>query len=279
MKHIILFCITLIVAKLNAQTITQTGTLYQVSPYKIVVSDKATTVVIFPHAILDADRGNDKLLGIKIEWAENVLKLKASSPQMDTTTLHVFTRDGRYHIFEVAYKERPFVPAYDLRLQPIPNAPYASTPLLLTPEKANIETMENLANLVRVSGNTLFTRIRAYKAALSLQGVFYHENVLFLKFNIHNKATLPLRVNWMRLVLKDDKKSRRTSLQEISIPPLYQDSLPQLSGKTKATWIVAIPLTSLPPNKHLVLELEERDGTRPLNIPIRNRHFLKAQKL
>lgn len=256
----------------------QTGQITTIIPYKIQVSDLATTILLFPFEVKDADLGVGELLATKIPDVKNVLKLKAEKPTLDTTSLYVCTTDGKIHVFEVTYTARPNPMAYELTesgtLVPSPNANVS----FRKPEH-NDRLMLEWRTKVREAPVTTRKTHRKLGISATLTGVFSIEDLVFLRFIIHNRSSLPYRPGWTQFVLKDEKAKKRSTIQELPVMPYYQDSLQEINGDTSWSYCVALPRQTVPPAKRMFFELHESNGGRNIIFRIRNKYLLGAKKL
>jgi conjugative transposon TraN protein len=256
----------------------QTGELFYILPYKIEVSHLATTILVFPFEVKEADMGVGELLASKIPDVKNVLKLKAETPSLDTTSLYVCTSDGKVHVFEVTYTSRTNPIAYELKedgslsLPAMTNISFASQPLndkLLTDWVAKVKQSQTQLNKTK----------RNLGIAVTLKGTYAKDNYIFLKFIIQNTSSLPYSPGWTQITVKDKKQRKRTALQEIPVIPVFADSLSELGEKSEIVHIVAIARQTIPNSKKMIFELHETNGGRNILFRIKNKQLLLAQPL
>ncbi|SIO53845.1 conjugative transposon protein TraN [Chitinophaga niabensis] len=280
MRFILLFTIALSFTFSGySQFISQPESVIPIIPHKIKVTHRATTVLVFPYTVLnDPDRGIDGLVAAKVTGVENVLKLKAAFNYLDTTSLHVFTSDGGIHVFEVTYDPKLFNTTYKIISQ---DSMMTIKKLAKYQKKSDVneKELDILVNKVRHQKGFLNDDTRKYRMQLLLRGIYFSDDIMFFKFNIKNKSNLPYQAGWARLYLMDKIVSKRTSVQQLAIDPLYRDDFPYLAGKSKQDWIIAIPKTTIPDKKQLIFELQEDNGGRHLKISIQNRDLFKSRKI
>ena len=73
----------------------------------ITVSSNETVSLIFPFAIKHVDRGTKDVLVQQPKEADNILLVKASTPQIAPTNLSVIVGDGSVYAFTINYAEHP----------------------------------------------------------------------------------------------------------------------------------------------------------------------------
>lgn len=260
----------------NAQHIDPYSRLNSVLPTKIQVSSNATTVIAFPYTVIDVDCGVGVLRAEKVTGLGNILKIKFSTPSGDTTNLHVFTADGTIHAFEVSWHPAPAITTYNMNLD-------RSNPVALSANQYTTEINEkellSMIEEVKTRKPFLHRTNRKFQIKLSLHGVYVHNNILFLRFQISNRSRLAYQAGWTSLYIADKKTARRSSVQQLAVSPVHTDALPFIEGKHRQEWIIAIPRTTIPDRKKMTFELHEQNGGRHITITIRNKILFKAQKI
>jgi hypothetical protein len=84
----------------------------------------------------------------------------------------------------------------------------------------------------------------------------------------------------LRFFIKDEKKSRRTALQEIEIQPLHvHGDTSTIAGTGKETFVFALHKFTIPNKKYLSVQMIEKNGGRNLELFIRNRILIKAKSI
>ncbi|GEP97689.1 DUF4138 domain-containing protein [Chitinophaga cymbidii] len=278
MKYLLFCLLSIVIFSLHAaaQTMQPRTRLYSLLPYDIQVTDKATTVISFPFTVLNADCGSENLRAEKVPEKVNVIKLKAAVPLTDTTSLHVFTGDGSIYAFKVSWRPTLSTLTYDLREAALQTGTFAGN---LEVAPLNERELKTGLEKIRTGRKFLHASNRKFKLKLSLQGIYAHNNTLFLKFRVVNRSRLSYQAGWASLYIQDIKVARRSSVQQIPIQPVYLDALPTLEGKSSQKWIVAIAKATIPDKKKLTLELQEQNGGRHVTLTIRNKDLFKARSL
>lgn len=256
----------------------QPGQILNIIPYHIQVSDLATTILMFPFEVKEADMGVSELLATKIPDVKNILKLKAQKPTLDTTSLYVITGDGKVHVFQVTYSPRPLPLAYELLIDESlvthhdPKITFENQPYSQLSLQQWVEKIKNIPA-------TLNKQIKDYRFTLTLNDIYWVDKFMFFKFTISNKSTLPFSPEWVQLYIKDGRVQKRSAVQELPIDLIYLDSLVEVPGKGAYTFVIGIPRQTPPTSKKMILEVHEENGRRNIQFHILSRYLLKAKPL
>jgi conjugative transposon TraN protein len=261
---------------LKAQPDGRNEDIHSLTPYKIQVTNKATTVIIFPFSIVDADCGISELRAEKVQGISNVIKIKSTMDNMPNTNLHVFTSDGKVYVFEVSWHPSPNISTYDLHESKLSSNEIL--PVQFT-SSLNEKEIKEKVEKAKMEGPFLHRTKRRFQVSLTLQGVYQHEQLLILKYKLNNHSRLSYQAGWAHLYISDKKIAKRSSVQELSITPIYADELPDIAGDSSLQWIAVIPKTTIPDKKKMTFELQEKNGGRHLTLTIKNRHLFKARSI
>lgn len=113
-----------------------------------------------------------------------------------------------------------------------------------------------------------------------VSGIYIREPVIYYQLRIENDSPIDYDIDLMRFYIRDNKKSRKTALQENELKPLYiAGNTKKVEAYTSSTIVVALDKFTIPDAKHLVVEILERNGGRHLLLKIRNQHILRAVPL
>lgn len=271
------FLLVLFVLVNTVEAQTTSGMLKVRKPFILEVGHLTTTIITYPFPVKDADRGISNLLATKVPGVENAIKVKALQPFYDTTTLHVFTQDGRVHAFKVIYNCLPKDIIYEWNddqvcddgcsLIKYEGAPY------------NLQQLTAISHETREKRPFLYRRTRKDKMQLWLQGLYYDSSIIVAAYKINNISGLSYTAGISEVYISDKKQSKRTSSQQIPITPVYNDPLPTINGFDHKQWVLIIPKMTIPRKKKLQLTISEKYGARKLKLQIKNRDLLKAKPL
>lgn len=260
----------------QAQNSQPEGQLIPKTPFKIEVGNLTTTVIVFPWAVKDADRGMSNILASKVTGVENVIQLKATNPFQDTTNLHIYTADGRVHPFWVTFNPLPSTTTYEWSAN---TSSPVYTPVKFQNTSKNDAEISDLVKKAWAARSFFHRRTKRFRMGLSLRSIYYDDEVMLAKLRLQNNSKLSYQAGWMQLYIADQKRAKRSSVQQLNVNLLYSDPLPCVKGKQFTEWLVAFPKTTIPDNKKLMLEVQEKNGGRNLSFEIRNKDLFKAKSL
>ncbi len=223
----------------------------------IEISTGKTTSIVLPGAIRHIDRGIRDMIVQQIKEAETVLLVKATRPGFPETNLSVITADGCLYSFLVRYQENPCQWVYEIKNKGDQGiADYA------------IGVLDNPAVL---KGAPIK---RKWDMTGKVSGIYIREPVIYYQLRIENDSPIDYDIDLMRFYIRDNKKSRKTALQENELKPLYiAGNTKKVEAFTSSTIVVALDKFTIPDAKHLVVEIIERNGGRHLLLKIRNQQY------
>ncbi|OXA78622.1 Bacteroides conjugative transposon TraN protein [Flavobacterium aquidurense] len=226
-----------------------------------------TTSIVFPYSIKSVDKGSADVLVQKAKGVENILLLKAAKQYFFQTNLTVVTTDARLYVFVLNYNED--CPDLNIKAE---NAAAASKDVLFSMENENQKKIEQLASLVlSKKKKTSGLKKSKFQIRLEVNGIFIHQDVLYLRVVFENKSKINYDIDQLRFFIRDQRKSKRTASQEIEILPLYTTSSSAvIPYKSEVIKVYALEKFTIPENKYLTLQLIEKNGGRHLEVNINN---------
>lgn len=246
-----------------------------VAPYLIEVGCNTTTLLIFPFAVIDADRGFTDIVIEKQKGVENVLKVKGISPNFQPTNVHVYTNDGKVYGFRVHYAPQPFCTTFDLgRLQDS-----SSVQPGINFSNQSITSFETQQIVRQLKDSAAFFSRKKVKngIGIQLQTIHVAKDQLFFGLTLINNTRVTFDVDFVRMYIIDQKKGKRTSFQRQDITPIYTDTLKRVNPITKPRYMLSVDKFTIPDKKEFIIELFEKNGGRHIALRIKNRHLLRAK--
>lgn len=239
------------------------------------ISYNKTTSVVFPFSIGSVDRGSKDVLAQKTKGVENVLQVKAGRKDFAETNLTVITADGTLHEFTVTYSDSPSV-------QTINVADTDGGPsLILVRDAINEREIQKASRMAldgRVSGK--IAKDERFRTTLTLQALYIRNDILYCRLHIRNRSSVNYDVKSLKFFIRDKKKVKRTSSQELELVPVYVgNEATNINAFASATMVYAVRKFTIPDGKALHIHLFEENGGRNLSLTIKNRHILKAKLL
>lgn len=244
----------------------------------IPVSEQATTILIFPASIEDADLGTSAVQMEPFLRGENVLRLKALQQDFQPSNLCVITADGRLYEFHIVYDDYPSVTKHDFTLIDQQTLP----PIVVRfpgnePPRTSIDqTARLIAELPAIYHRP---QDKAGEVNLALTGIYVQQGMLYFRFEVYNRSGIPYRPDGLRIFIRDRRKQKRSSerIQELSPHVLYMPM--EVKAHQKTMWVAVFPLFTITDSKILHLQVGEKNGDRGLTLRIRGHKLLRSRPL
>lgn len=257
-----------------------------IPPYALEVTFSKTVHVIFPSAIRYVDLGSADLLAAKADAAENVLRVKAALRDFSReSNLAVITEDGSYYTFNVKYADEPvklsvemtdFIHdgeavnrpnnAMDIYMRELGS----ESPLLVKLIMKSIYKNDNRE--IKHIGS------KRFGVQYTLKGVYTHNGLLYFHMQLKNSSNVPFDVDYITFKIVDKKIAKRTAIQEQVIVPLRaHNKLTIIGGKKTERCVFTLPKFTIPDDKHLIIELNEKEGGRHQSFTVENADLVRAK--
>ncbi len=257
-----------------------------IPPYALEVTFNKTTHVIFPAAIRYVDLGSADLLAAKADGTENVLRVKAALRDFSReSNLSVITEDGAYYTFNVKYADEPQKLSVEM------------TDFLHDGEAVNRPNnaleiyMKELGSespmLVRLIMKSIYKNDRReikhigckrFGIQYLLKGIYSHNGLLYFHLQLKNSTNVPFDVDHLTFKIVDKKVAKRTAIQEQVIWPLRaHNNVQVIPGKSSERMVFTLPKFTIPDDKHLVVELNEKSGGRHQSFTVENADLVRAR--
>lgn len=257
-----------------------------IPPYALEVTFSKTVHIIFPAAIRYVDLGSTDLLAAKADGAENVLRVKAALRDFSKeSNLAVITEDGSYYTFNVKYADEPvklsvemtdFI--HDGEAVNRPNNAMeiymkelgSESPLLVKLIMKSIYKNDNRE--IKHIGS------KRFGIQYTLKGIYTHNGLLYFHMQLKNSSNVPFDVDYITFKIVDKKVAKRTAIQEQVIIPLRaHNNLTLVGGKKSERVVFTLPKFTIPDDKHLIIELNEKEGGRHQSFVVENADLVRAK--
>ena len=257
-----------------------------IPPYALEVTFSKTVHIIFPAAIRYVDLGSADLLAAKADGAENVLRVKAALRDFSReSNLAVITEDGAYYTFNVKYSDEPVKLSIEMadfiRDGEAVNRPNNAMDIYLK------ELGSESPLLVRLIMQSIYKNNRReikhigskrFGIQFTLKGIYTHNGLLYFHTQLKNASHVPFDVDYITFKIIDKKVAKRTAIQEQVITPLRAyNHLMCAGGKKTERTVFTLPKFTIPDDKHLVVELHEKDGGRHQSFTVENADLVRAR--
>lgn len=298
MKHIILiFAFAVSILSVKAQENPSSGDLYNgltrpvtfdrmIPPYGLEITFRKTVHIIFPDAVRYVDLGSSDLIAGKADGAENVLRVKAAARDFSTeTNMAVITDDGSCYTFNVKYSDEP--QKLNIEMKDFihdgeaVNRPNNAQEIYLT------ELGKESPLLVKLIMNSIYKNDRReikhigskrFGIQFILKGIYSHNGLLYFHTQVKNSSNVPFSVDFVTFKIVDKKVAKRTAIQETVVTPLRAHNFAmQIDGRRDQRTVFSLPRFTIPDDKQLIIELNEKDGGRHQSFVVENNDLVRAR--
>ena len=112
----------------------------------------------------------------------------------------------------------------------------------------------------------------------TLKGIYTHNGLLYFHMQLKNSSNVPFDVDFITFKIVDKKLAKRTAIQEQVIVPLRaHNNLTLIGGKRTERVIFTLPKFTIPDDKHLIIELNEKEGGRHQSFVVENADLIRAK--
>ena len=109
---------------------------------------------------------------------------------------------------------------------------------------------------------------------LSVENIVFDKEELYFVIQIENKSTLDYDLNFLNLSIETRQKGKRKSLQRLYQEPQFRYNLPSRIIENETVRLVyVLPKFSLSKDRRAILELNEKDGERNIELKISHRYI------
>ena len=294
-KFFLMMALTMSLFAVHAQE--TTGDLYQgltkkltfdrmIPPHGLEVTYDKTVHIIFPSAVRYVDLGSPNLIAGKADGAENVIRVKATVKNFrQETNLSVITEDGSFYTFNVKYANEPLLLNVEMtdfiHDGDEVNRPNNAMEIYLK------ELGSESPMLVHMIMKSIYKNdkrevkhigCKRFGIQYLLKGIYTHNGLLYFHTQIRNSSNVPFDVDFITFKIVDKKVAKRTAIQEQVIFPLraYNYAV-RVAGKKDECTVFAMDKFTIPDDKQLVVELNEKNGGRHQSFTIENEDLVRAK--
>ncbi|MDD2437180.1 MAG: conjugative transposon protein TraN [Massilibacteroides sp.] len=257
-----------------------------IPPHALEVTFSKTVHIIFPSAIRYVDLGSADLLAAKADGTENVLRVKAALRDFSReSNLAVITEDGAYYTFNVKYADEPV--KLSIEMTDFIHDGEATN----RPNNALDIYMHELGQesplLVKLIMKSIYKNndreikhigSKRFGIQYLLKGIYSHNGLLYFHLQLKNSSNVPFDVDYITFKIVDKKVAKRTAIQEQVLWPLRaHNNVTLIGGKRNERAVFTLPKFTIPDDKHLVIELHEKEGGRHQTFTVENADLVRAK--
>lgn len=259
-----------------------------IPPYGLEVTFDKTVHIIFPSNIRYVDLGSNNIIAGKAGATENIIRVKAAVRNFETeTNMAVITEEGSYYTFNIKYADEPEklnVEMKDFMHDGIAvNKPNNSMEIYLKELGSESPRLVHLINTSIYKNNKRHIKhigSKRFGIKYLLKGIYTHNGLLYMHTEIQNLSNLPFDIDFIRFKIVDKKVMKQTAIQETVIYPLRAyNMISVVGGKETQRTVFTIEKISIPNDKHLLIELFEKQGGRNQSFIVQNEDLLRAEEI
>ena len=259
-----------------------------IPPHGLEVTYNKTVHIIFPSAVRYVDLGSPNLIAGKADGAENVIRVKATVKDFKSeTNMSVITEDGNFYTFNVKYADEPLLLNVEMcdfiHDGEAVNRPNNAMEIYLT------ELGSESPLLVRLIMESIHKQdkravkhigCKRFGIQYLLKGIYTHNGLLYFHTQIKNASNVPFDVDFVTFKIVDKKVAKRTAIQEQVIFPLRAyNYATRIAGKKNERTVFTMEKFTIPNDKCLVVELNEKNGGRHQSFVIENEDLVRAGEI
>ena len=199
--------------------------------------------------------------------------------------MSVITEDGAFYTFNVKYAEEPLL----LNIEMKDFIHDGST--VNRPNNAQEVYLKELGSesplLVRLIMKSVHKQdkrvvkhigCKRFGIRYLLKGIYTHNGLLYFHTEIKNQSNVPFDVDYLTWKIVDKKVAKRTAMQEQIILPLRAHNYAtRVAGKKSERTVFTMAKFTIPDDKCLVVELNEKNGGRHQSFVIENEDLVNAE--
>jgi len=272
MRATILIFTILISAFAKAQTTTVLDTIY--------ANDTKNVALFFPEPIRQGITGSDNFVFTYNREKEQYFGLLQAKPGKESNLL-VVNRNGSIFSYIVRYKKQLSKLNYFI---PLSNSIGNEKPIVI--ESVIAESSEELVDnstyyyqkfcsyLLKRKQRIGRIKKRNEGIILTVENIVFDKDELYFVIEIENNSSLDYDLNFLNLSIETRKKGKRKSLQRLYQEPIYKHNLTsKIKESETVRFVYVMPKFSLSNDRRAILELNEKDGERNIELKISHRYI------
>jgi len=259
-------------AKANAQTTHLLDTIY--------ANDTKNVALFFPEPIRQGITGSDNFVFTYNREKEQYFGLLQATPGKESNLL-VVNRNGSIFSYIVRYKKQLSKLNYFI---PLSNSIGNEKPIVK--DSVLVESSEELVDnstyyyqkfcsyLLNRKQRIARIKKRNEGIILNVENIVFDKDELYFVIEIENNSTLDYDLNFLNLSIETRQKGKRKSLQRLYQEPIYKHNLPsKIRENEMARFVYVLPKFSLSDDRRAILELNEKDGERNIEMKLSHRYI------
>jgi hypothetical protein len=109
---------------------------------------------------------------------------------------------------------------------------------------------------------------------LNVENIVFDREELYFVIQIENNSSLDYDLNFLNLSIETRQKGKKKSLQSLYQEPNYKHNLPsKIAEGNTIRFVYVLPKFSLSNDRRAILELNEKDGERNIELRISHKYI------
>ncbi|WP_367867110.1 conjugative transposon protein TraN [Pedobacter sp. WC2423] len=245
-------------------------------PNYVAVNENMAVNLIFPFPVKRAQWVSTAISVQQFKGVDNILLLKANKKDFPLTNVSVVTTDGQFYSFVIGYSNELIVINHKYQVT-------SGRPIITFSGENSLNEASVQKNSEKVSiskGESIKIKERKYGLQFGLDGIFVQGNLMYYKLHIKNTTNVQYDIDQLRFFVRDEKRSKRTAIQEQEMMPLYiNNSNKTIQGNSEQDYVYVIKKLTIPEKKYLTIQLVEKGGGRHLELNVSNKKIIQAKSL
>jgi len=257
-----------------------------IPPHGLEVTYDKTVHILFPAAIRYVDLGSSDLIAGKADGAENVIRVKAAVKNFrKETNMSVITEDGSFYTFNVKYAKEPLMLNIEMadfiHDGETVNRPNNAQEIYLKElGKESPMLVHLIMKSIHKEDKRRIKHIGSKRFGIQylLKGIYTHNDLLYFHSEIKNQSNVPFDVDFITFKVVDKQVAKRTAIQEqVLFPVRAHNYTMRVVGKQSERTVFCIPKFTIPDDKELIVELNEKNGGRHQSFVVSNEDLVQAK--
>ncbi|AIY12099.1 DUF4138 domain-containing protein [Cellulophaga baltica] len=246
----------------------------------IYANDTKNVALFFPEPIRQGVTGADNFVFTYNREKEQYFGLLQAKPGKESNLL-VINRNGSIFSYIVRYKSQLSKLNYF-----VPNASSIGNEKPIAKDTIKVNKVEDLVDnrtfyytkfsSYLLNRNKRIGRIKKRNGdiVLRVENIVFDKEELYFVIQIENNSPMDYDLNFLNLSIETRQKGKKKSLQSLYQLPIYKHNLPSKIAEGKMIrFVYVLPKFSLSNDRRAILELNEKDGERNIELKISHRYI------
>jgi len=256
-----------------------------VTPFGVQVTFAKTVHIIFPSAVKYVDLGSNWIIAGKADGAENVIRVKATTEGFPgETNFSVICEDGSFYSFNAKYVHEPEMLNIEMKdfLENEDTTDFSHTRMNIYFRELGSES-PLLVKLIMQSIYKADKReikhlgCKRFGVQFLLKSIHSHNGLFYFHTETRNRSNVAFNTDFIKFKIVDKKMMKRTAIQEQVIFPLRAYNYATVvAGNKEERTVFTLDKFTIPADKVLVVELNEKSGGRHQSFTVENEDIVRA---